>query len=442
MTTYWCADAQLPDKVAHGVRIVVVDDRIESIALRRSPEGADVRLDGLVLPGMANGHSHIFHRALRGRTHGGGGNFWSWRDEMYAVAARLTPDTYRVLARAVLLEMLTAGWTAIGEFHYLHHGPGGRPYTDPNAMGEAVIDAANEVGIRLTLLDTCYLHGGLTPQGHVPLDHVQQRFADADVTAWATRIAKLSDGPLTRIGAAAHSVRALTRVELDEFAQATVGRTVHAHVSEQPAENAAALAFHGLTPTELLADLGLLDERFTAVHATHLTDRDIDLYGRSGASVCACPTTERDLADGIGPFRRLADAGVPLTVGSDQSVIVDPFAELRGVEMHERLQSGERGRFRPRDLLVMGGAHGYASLGWGHGGQLAPGALADFIAVRTTSRRTAGASLGQIVYAAGAGDVTDVVVGGTHVVRHGVHALGSVDDLMVEAITQVRGARE
>ncbi|MBP6996124.1 MAG: formimidoylglutamate deiminase [Phycicoccus sp.] len=441
MTTFWCADAQLPDKIAHGVRIQVADGRIESVTHRRGPDPADVRLDGLVLPGMANGHSHIFHRALRGRTHGGGGNFWSWRDEMYAVAARLTPETYRLLARAVLLEMLTAGWTAVGEFHYLHHGPGGQPYADPNAMGQAVIDAADEVGIRLTLLDTCYLHGGLTPQGHIPLDDVQQRFADADVSAWATRVAKLSDGPLTRIGAAAHSVRALTRSELDEFASATVGRHVHAHVSEQPAENAACVAFHGLTPTELLADLGLLDERFTAVHATHLSDRDIDLYGRSGASVCACPTTERDLADGIGPFRRLADAGVPLTVGSDQSVLVDPFVELRGVEMHERLHSGERGRFSPRELLAVGGAHGYASLGWGGGGQIAAGALADFIAVNPSSRRTAGASLGQIVYAAGAGDVTDVVVGGTHVVRRGEHRLGSVDDLLVQAMAQARGVR-
>ena len=145
-----------------------------------------------MLPGLANGHSHAFHRALRGRTHDDGGNFWTWRDAMYAVTHRLDPETYHALARAVFAEMLLAGYTAVGEFHYVHHAPGGRRYDDPNVMGKALVSAAREVGIRLTLLDTCYLAGGLFASGHVPLDEVQERFSDGTVEAWAERVAHLS----------------------------------------------------------------------------------------------------------------------------------------------------------------------------------------------------------------------------------------------------------
>jgi len=214
--TYWCEHAYLPTKVQWGVRLTVTDGRITGVAERVPPSINDVRLPGVTFPGLANAHSHAFHRALRGRTHGRGGTFWTWREEMYAVARRLDPDSYLALARAVFLEMLAAGYTVVGEFHYLHHGQGGAPYADPNAMGAALIQAAGEVGIRLTLLDTCYLQGGLTPQGHLPLDEVQQRFGDGSVEAWATRVEALRDSDLVRIGAAAHSVRALTARELDD----------------------------------------------------------------------------------------------------------------------------------------------------------------------------------------------------------------------------------
>lgn len=442
MTTYWCEYAHLPAKVQWGVRVTVEGDRITAVQERVRPQSGDVELAGAVLPGLANAHSHAFHRALRGRTHGGGGTFWTWRDQMYAVAARLEPHTYLALARAVFAEMLRAGYTVVGEFHYLHHGEGGAAYDDPNAMGLALLQAARDVGIRMTLLDTCYLQGGLSPQGHLPLDPVQHRFSDGSVAAWRERVEPLlatQQGPLTRVGAAAHSVRALSWRQLDEFAQATEGLVVHAHVSEQPAENAAVHAFTGRTPTELLGEVGLLDEAFTSVHATHLSDRDITIYDASGASVCFCPTTERDLADGIGPSAQLRTRGVPLCVGSDQHAIVDPFEELRGLELHERLLTHERGRFRPRDLVRAGTEAGYHSLGWHDGGLLQPGALADFVAVRMDSRRTAGADADQIVFAAAAADVTDVVVGGSHVIKGGEHtALGPVDPLMVEAMALVR----
>lgn len=438
MTTYHAAFAQLPGHVARDVRITVTDGAITQLTPRRPAADGDIRLPGLTMPGVGNAHSHLFHRGLRGRTHAGGGNFWSWRDEMYAVAQRLTPQLYRDLARAVLLEMLLAGYTLAGEFHYLHHGPHGVPYEDPNAMGRAVVDAAAEVGIRLTLLDTCYLHGGLTPQGQLPLDPTQLRFADPDVAAWAERVAELSDGPLLRIGAAAHSVRALAPSELRELGEATAGRVVHAHVSEQPAENAACLAVHAMTPVELLDQAGLLGPGFTAVHATHLSDHDIELLGASGSAVCVCPTTERDLADGIGPFRLLHERGVPLSVGSDQNAVLDAFEEIRGVELHERLDSGERGRFTPEELHMMAGPNGYAALGWRDGGRLQVGALADFISLRLDSRRTTGANPEQVVFAAGAGDITDVVVGGRHLVRAGEHSLGPVDELLVAALEHLR----
>ena len=439
MTTYWCEHAQLPDKVQRGVRLTVTDGRISEIATDTKPNDPDIRLHGVVLPGMANAHSHAFHRMLRGRTHGDGGNFWTWREQMYAVTQRLDPDTYFALARAVFTEMVASGYTVVGEFHYLHHGPGGRPYDDPNAMGAALIAAAEEAGIRLTLLDTCYLSGGLDSSGHLPLDEVQVSFSDGSVQAWAERVSALRDSELVRIGAAAHSVRALTGDQLVEFAEVVGDRPVHAHVSEQMGENLTTQLVYGASPVEHLTDTGLLGEGFTAVHATHLSEVDLDLMGRSGAGACFCPTTERDLADGIGPGCDLAERGVPISLGSDQHAVIDPFEEIRGIEMHERLKSNERGRFGVAQLLEMGTAAGYRSLGW-DGGRIAVGALADLVAVRIDSRRTGGVAPGQIIFGATGADVSDVVVGGRQVVSRGMHPIGPIDDIVTEAIAAVRSA--
>ena len=434
MTTYWCEHAVLADGVRRAVRlrVSVVPD---------APAGSpDVVLRGLVLPGLANAHSHAFHRALRGRTHTGTSSFWTWREEMYAVARRLDPDRYLALARAAFAEMALAGYTAVGEFHYLHHGPGGRPYADPNAMGRALVEAARDAGIRLTLLDTVYLAGGLTASGHTPLDPVQERFSDGSVQAWAERTSALADDARTRTGAAVHSVRAVPRGDLVAVAEATAGRDrpLHVHLSEQPGENIACTAFHGCTPTALLDAAGLLRPTTTAVHATHLTDDDVARLGGAGVSVAFCPTTERDLADGIGPARQLADAGARLVLGSDQHAVVDPFEEVRGLEMHERLTTLERGRFTIGELLGAAAADGYRSLGWPDGGVLAEGALADLVAVRLDSPRTAGSDPGQVLLSATAADVTDVVVGGEPVVTAGRHRLGDVGRLLAEAIGQVR----
>ncbi len=438
MTTYWCEHAQLPIGLAAGVRLTVEAGRVTAVEPRAKAHDGDEVLSGIVLPGFANAHSHAFHRALRGRTHADGGTFWTWREHMYAVTQRLNPQSYLDLARAVFAEMVRAGYTVVGEFHYLHHQAGGIRYADPNAMGRAVIIAAAEAGIRLTLLDTLYLSGGLSGDGHVPLAEAQRRFGDGSVDAWAERVGELEGGPMVRIGAAAHSVRAVPRDDLARFVKVVNDRPVHVHVSEQLAENVAAQAHYGLTPTELLADTGLLAPTVTTVHSTHLVDTDLDSMARAGASACLCPTTERDLADGIGPARALHDRGVPLCVGSDQHTVIDPFVEVRAIEEHERLETNERGRFALRDLATFGAANGYRALGWEHGGVLEPGALADLVAVRLDSVRTAGARPDQVLFAAGAPDVTDVVVGGERVVAAGEHRLGRVDRMLGDAMRPLR----
>lgn len=435
MSAFWCEHAWLPGGVAARVRLELADGRFGSVTADTDPHSGDVRLAGLTLPGPANAHSHAFHRALRGRTHGGRGSFWTWRERMYAAASRLDPDTYLTLARAAYAEMALAGWTVVGEFHYLHHAPGGTAYRDPNAMGAALVRAAAEAGIRLTLLDTLYLAGGLDADGHAPLDPVQRRFTDGRVGAWAARTAALADGPLVRHGRAVHSVRAVPVRALREVAALRDGRPLHVHLSEQPAENETCLAHYGLTPTGLLAEAALLGPETTAVHATHLSAADIALLADSGTGVCVCPTTERDLADGIGPARELADAGVPLSLGSDQHAVVDSFEELRTLEGHERLRSLERGRFTAAELLTSLSPNGYRALGWPEGGRLLAGALADFTTVRLDSPRTAGSLPDQAPYAATAADVTTVVVGGETVVSHGEHRLGDIGRLLGEAMT-------
>jgi formiminoglutamate deiminase len=430
MTTYWCEHAWLDAGPVAGVRLAVEGGRFTEVTAGDARPG-DERLSGLVLPGFANAHSHAFHRALRGRTHDHGGTFWTWRQRMYTVAARLDPDSYLALARASYAEMALAGVTCVGEFHYLHHPPGGGRYADPNAMSGALVQAAAEAGVRLTLLDTCYLAGGLAGDGHLPLDDVQRRFSDGDADGWATRVAGLPDRDGVRIGAAVHSVRAVPADQLATVGKA--GRPLHVHLSEQPAENDACRAFYGCTPTRLLADSGVLGTGTTAVHATHLTGDDVALLGGTGTATCACPSTEADLADGIGPFPLLRDAGSPLCLGSDQHAAIDLLGEARLLEAHERLRSGERGRFRPDELVAALTVAGHAALGWPDAGRLTPGRRADLVAVAVDSPRTAGCAPRQLVMAATAADVHTVLVDGRVVVSGGQHVLGDVGRLLAAA---------
>lgn len=426
---YFARYALLPAGLTRDVTFEVADGRFASILQGTTPGGASP-LPGVVLPGFANAHSHAFHRALRGRAHASG-TFWTWREGMYALAARLDPDAMLALARAVYAEMVLAGYSSVGEFHYVHHNRDGAPYAEPNVMGEALRAAAADAGIRLTLLDTCYLQGGLDGG---PLDPVQRRFADADADAWAARVAELKETPGMRVGVAAHSVRAVPAGALPTIGAVAAGRPVHVHVSEQPAENEACVAAYGRTPTALLHDHGLVSEGFTAVHAVHLSTDDLRLL--AGATACICPTTERDLGDGIAPARALLDAGVRLAIGSDQHVVVDPFAELQALEGHERLASLRRGVLSPAELLHAGTAH--AALGWEDAGELSVGARADLVAVRLDSPRTAGADPSLVALAAGAADIDTVLVDGSLLVSGGQHRLGDVGTLLANALAPLR----
>lgn len=404
------------------VLIEVKGDRLSAVTPGvTNPPAAAVRLRGLTLPGLANVHSHAFHRALRGRTHESRGSFWSWRALMYGLADRLDPDTYRRVAEAVFAEMVLAGFTAVGEFHYLHHGPGGRRYTDANEMGRALMAAARGAGIRLTLLDTCYLSGGFG----VELEGPQLRFGDGDSAGWVDRVQGLQEEEGVQLGAAVHSVRAVPPGDIATVAAlaAERGWRLHAHVSEQRAEHGQCVELHGVTPLQLLASKGAVDSTFVAVHGTHFSLDDVSLLAGAGGGCCLCPTTERDLGDGVGPAGALRDAGAPLSIGSDSHAVIDGFEEARAVELDGRLVDERRDIIEPADLLTAATRNGMEALGW-DAGVLAPGKLADFVTVRLDSTRTAGTdphSIATSVFAASAADVSSVVIGGLPVVESGVH---------------------
>ncbi|MFI2415255.1 formimidoylglutamate deiminase [Streptomyces sp. NPDC018947] len=440
--TYWLEHAWLGTHAEPGVAVDVRDGRVAAVrtGTPAPPPGAEV-LRGLTLPGLANAHSHAFHRALRGTVQVGSGTFWTWREVMYSVADRLDPDTYRDLARAVYAEMALAGVTAVGEFHYVHHAPDGTPYADPNAMGEALIEAAADAGIRITLLDTCYLSSGF---GERPNAH-QLRFSDGTADAWAERCSLLRERDHARIGAAIHSVRAVPAGQLATVADWAAERRapLHVHLSEQTVENEACLRAHGRTPTRLLADHGVLGPRTTGVHNTHLTDEDIALLGGSRTGTCMCPTTERDLADGIGPAPALQAAGSPLCLGSDSHAVVDLLEEARALELNERLRTRTRGHWTAAALLRAATADGHAALGWDDTGRIETGARADLTTIALDSVRTAGPlpRLGAetAVFAATAADVRHTIVGGRHVVRDGAHALvPDVPQALARAVEALR----
>lgn len=428
------------DEPAANVLIEVADGVISRVSTNvDAPAGAH-RLRGLTLPGLANTHSHVFHRAIRGRSQSGVADFWSWRTLMYGVAERLDPESLYALAHATYAEMALSGITSVGEFFYLHHDQGGKKYANPNEMGDVVVRAANDAGLRITLIDTCYLQADVHG---APLDGVQRRFDDGSWEAWASRVDLLKDTDTMRVGAAIHSVRAVPRAALAPVADYAASRKLplHVHLSEQPAENEASLEAFGITPTQLLAAEGALGERTTAVHATHLTDEDIRLLGSSGTTISMCCTTERDLADGVGPASRLAAAGSPIVVGSDAHMAIDLFEEARAIELDERLISGVRGHFQVPELAKAITSAGAASLGW-NAGRIEVGALADLVTVVLDSPRTAGARggdpLAHVIFAATGSDVDTVIVGGELVVDEGRHrTVDAVGPALESAINAV-----
>jgi formiminoglutamate deiminase len=377
-------------------------------------------LPGLTLPGFANAHSHAFHRALRGVA--GAGDFWAWRSVMYAVAERLDPDSYYRLARAVYAEMALAGISCVGEFHYLHDGS--------NAFGHGLLEAARDAGLRITLLDACYLNAGA---GGEPLSGAQRRFGDGSADGWASRVSSFGEvPPHARLGAAIHSVRAVPASAMGvvaDWAQAAAA-PLHAHLSEQPAENSACLEAYGRTPAQVFGDAGALGPRATMVHATHLSGSDVELLGGSQTTCCFCPTTEADLGDGIGPALALSGAGAPLSLGSDSHAVIDLLQEARWLEWTQRLATGRRGVFGAGSLASAATSAGHNCLGWADAGEIVPGAYADLVTVGLDSVRLAGAgggeldvTLARVVLAGTADDIRNVVISGRDVVRDGRHLL-------------------
>jgi formiminoglutamate deiminase len=398
----WHADQAWLGHPAQNVLIEVEAGRIKSVTEGTSPPRGATTLGGWTIPGLASVHSHAFQHTLRGVVESGAGDFWSWRREMYRRTEWDWAGYYRY-ALLVFQEMVEAGITAVGEFHYLHqHG---------NELGEALIQAAGEVGIRITLIDACYLRGGLDGR---PLDEVQRKFSDGDADHWAQRVDGLKDGEGVRIAAAIHSVRAVDPASMRTVAAwaRRRGTPLHIHLAEQPAEVEECNAVEGCTPAELLAREGILGSDLTAVHAIHVDEHDISLLGSNQVTVCACPTTERDLGDRVGPLRALADAGCPLALGSDSNVVIDILEEARALELDQRRATGHRVLHQPDDLLRAATVNGMRALGW-NAGELRPGMLADFITL-DHHRPAANGTLdpAYLIYGYSAGHVSNVVVGG------------------------------
>lgn len=398
------------------------------------------RLHGQVLlPGLVNAHSHAFQRLIRGRTeyvargreHD---DFWSWRELMYQAASALQPEEVYEASRQAFVEMALAGITTVGEFHYLHHDSRGKPYEDRNELAHQVIRAAKDVGLRIALLRVGYARSG-----YEAIENPRQkRFIDHSVDAFigATRELRRSydADPLVSVGLAPHSVRAVPRQWLEAVAKEK-DFVVHMHAAEQPAEIDACMREHLMRPIELARDVGLLSGRFTAVHGIHLSKDEVRALGQAGANVCACPSTERNLGDGVVPADALLGAGVSISLGTDSQANIDLLDDARQLESHLRLVRlrravldpgrGESGGLGGR-LFHIATAGGARSLGLPVG-TLAPGRPADFITFDLAHPSIVGAReqelLTAVVFGAATSAIREVVVAGNPVVSAGHHPL-------------------
>jgi formimidoylglutamate deiminase len=360
--------------VRSGVGVTVEGERVVGVG----PTSDGERLVGrAIAPGFVNAHSHAFQRGLRGRVERRApdhleDDFWSWRERMYALAESLDPASIREASERCFREMLSAGYTSVAEFHYVHHRPDGKPYGQPNALAEAVAEAAQQARIRLLLLPVAYARGGIP------------RFRDAGVDDFLERVDALrgwaKGRDLVQVGVAAHSVRAVPRAWLErigEYARRN-GMPLHVHADEQPREIEECRDEHGMRPVELLAETGFLGRRTTVVHATHADERELGLLAERGSSVCACPTTEGNLGDGFLPAQSILRLGIGLQIGSDSHVRIDPFEELREIETGARRLSGRR------NVLVQPGEDSptpwLLAAGWGRD-SLETGGPADFVEI-------------------------------------------------------------
>ena len=382
-----------------GAALAIRDGAVVSVG--EAPAGAEVvEMRGqALLPGLVAAHSHAFQRAIRGRTEHRNhprDDFWSWREAMYAAAERLSPEDLFAVSKFCFLEMARAGVTAVGEFHYLHRDRSGKPYADPNELDLAVARAAQEAGLRIVLLRVAYARSGF----RVPENARQRRFIEGSADEYLKALDALSGK--VRVGAAPHSVRACPGEWIRDIAQEAFRRgwPLHLHVAEQRAEVEQCKAEHGTTPAQVLLRLGALREQTTAVHAVHLSEEDVRALGAAKASVCACPTTERNLGDGVVRADLLLAAGVRLCVGSDSEVQLSPLEDARQLEYHLRLLQEQRAILDPEQAGVGGlGAKLYRIASEGgmralglSGGGLRPGEPADFVAVDLDDPSIAGSN--------------------------------------------------
>ncbi len=392
------------------------------------------RLRGWVLPGPANLHSHAFQRAMAGRAERRGhsdDSFWTWRETMYRLAARFDPDSLRAVAAWLYAEMLEAGYTSVCEFHYLHHDPTGRPYADPAAMSLALVEAAREAGIRLTLLPVLYRRGGFDGR---PLSERQRRFGhDLDAfLALLERLISRADGQC-RVGAAFHSLRAVSEGDMSALTTACAGRSlpIHIHIAEQQAEVEECLALRRTRPVRWLLDRMPVDSNWTLVHATHLDESECRDLAASGATVALCPSTEANLGDGLFPLTEFLAAGGHWGIGSDSHVSVDPVEELRWLEYGQRLRHRRRnlaaGPDRPsvgESLLTGVLASARAAGGWSQGA-LTAGCHADCIVLDPDAPALCGhgpeSILDAWIFAGNRPAVREVWVGGRRRVEDGRH---------------------
>lgn len=419
---------------------VFVDDKGRVVTpSERLPTDTVVDLPGkALLPGFVNAHSHAFQRLIRGKAESrvtSGKNFWSWRNTMYHAAAYLEPQDVYDVARMAFLEMATAGTTTVGEFHYLHTASDGCSYDDPNLLAKQVIAAAQSVGIRIVLLRTAYLRSGF----QLPRDPGQTRFFETKAAFLAAMDALLREYPMptpqVQIGVAPHSIRAVPLDDLREIAAAARQHRLplHMHMAEQVGENEACLREYGTTPVALAADAGLLGPDWTAVHATHTTPDELGALAEAGASICACPTTERNLGDGILPAHQAMQAGIPIALGSDSQAQIDPLEDARELDYHLRLQHEQRaildhigGVPLAQRLFACATVNGARSLAVPTG-DLRPGSCADFFTVDLHDLSIAGSSpddlLPLIIFGLSRTAIRDVVVNGTFILRDGCHPL-------------------
>jgi len=448
--------AWLPDLIYADGRFqrdlaLVCDDT--GVITHLSPAGAvenPVRLrNRALLPGLVNAHSHAFQRVIRGRTEHRTENqrdtFWTWREMMYSAATRLTPEDIYDASRMAFLEMVLGGITAVGEFHYLHHAPDGSAYDDPNLIAKEVVRAANDVGLRIALMRVAYGRSGFETEANPR----QARFIEKDPQKYLKHVEELSSHlaettqgragcPRSRwVGLAPHSVRAVPLDYLKEVVRYGNEKQlpVHMHVAEQTAEVSACIHEYGRSPVALLSTEGLFSERFTAVHAIHVTAKAIGSIAEARAMVCACPTTERNLGDGVVPADLLFDKGVRLALGTDSHAQIDLLEDARELEYHLRLQKTERAVLAPVDdgsvsalarrLFECATTNGAESIG-APAGTFEPGQAADFFTVDLDDPSIAGARdedlLSSIVFTQSRSAVRDVVIGGRRVVEDGRHA--------------------